>query len=418
MRDMEEKSLRVYSDKKFFTKLTNTITKLLIPTKIGINGMLISIKRNNVLKAYENYINSENVEADKKDEVEKKYEDMFSLYLEAIDKHMMDNVYKKVKNDTATGFEREALSKYYMVIHLKDTEYLEYKYRKQIFLIQLDYDTVKELNKEKLTDRYEHFYASRMEALYKKLLKNYSIKLSDDLQPREKDEIYNKIFGTVEEYITDILPIKMKEEPDNKIYKEILSDYENFERFTVGKLDQNDVIEKNMILLGISRKLFTHSLPLVVAEQCYIKLLKDTRALIVDTRIVKKREKAYKLLLDLIDEYNLKVLSTKVYWDKPETRNQYKKFWSEYREISKLQKTDKKEFEKQREILFIVNDLKQVSKNENKYYKIIKFVSIRLRTENEIRKKLNTLFILKKDQDKIIDKLKEQGYLNDELYIK
>ena len=194
MRDMEEKSLRVYSDKKFFTKLTNTITKLLIPTKIGINGMLISIKRNNVLKAYENYTNSENVEADKKDEVEKKYEDMFSLYLEAIDKHMMDNVYKKVKNDTATGFEREALSKYYMVIHLKDTEYLEYKYRKQIFLIQLDYDTVKELNKEKLTDRYEHFYASRMEALYKKLLKNYSIKLSDDLQPREKDEIYNKIF--------------------------------------------------------------------------------------------------------------------------------------------------------------------------------------------------------------------------------
>lgn len=174
---MEEKSLRVYSDKKFFTKLTNTITKLLIPTKIGINGMLISIKRNNVLKAYENYTNSENVEADKKDEVEKKYEDMFSLYLEAIDKHMMDNVYKKVKNDTATGFEREALSKYYMVIHLKDTEYLEYKYRKQIFLIQLDYDTVKELNKEKLTDRYEHFYASRMEALYKKLLKNYSIKL-------------------------------------------------------------------------------------------------------------------------------------------------------------------------------------------------------------------------------------------------
>ena len=64
---MEEKSLRVYSDKKFFTKLTNTITKLLIPTKIGINGMLISIKRNNVLKAYENYTNSENVESDKKD---------------------------------------------------------------------------------------------------------------------------------------------------------------------------------------------------------------------------------------------------------------------------------------------------------------------------------------------------------------
>ena len=83
MRDMEEKSLRVYSDKKFFTKITNTITKLLTPTKIGINGMLISLKRNNVLKAYENYVESENLDAVKKDEVEKKYEDMFSLYLDS-----------------------------------------------------------------------------------------------------------------------------------------------------------------------------------------------------------------------------------------------------------------------------------------------------------------------------------------------
>ena len=43
---MEEKSLRVYTDKKFFAKITNTITKLLIPTRIGINGMLISLNRN------------------------------------------------------------------------------------------------------------------------------------------------------------------------------------------------------------------------------------------------------------------------------------------------------------------------------------------------------------------------------------
>ena len=375
---MEEKSLRVYSDKKFFTKITNTITKLLIPTKIGINGMLISIKRNNVLKAYENYTNSENVEADKKDEVEKKYEDMFSLYLEAIDKHMMDNVYKKVKNDTATGFEREALSKYYMVIHLKDTEYLEYKYRKQIFLIQLDYDTVKELNKEKLTDRYEHFYASRMEALYKKLLKNYSIKLSDDLQPREKDEIYNKIFGTVEEYITDILPIKMKEEPDNKIYKEILSDYENFERFTVGKLDQNDVIEKNMILLGISRKLFTHSLPLTVAEQCYMKLLKDARCLVQDTKIAVRREKAFNMLMSLIEDYNIKLLSTKVYWENMNQREEFKVFWNKYKEIGKLKDVDFIEYVKQKEVLFIKDDMKKIEQEQCDYSKLMKYYKRKL----------------------------------------
>ena len=56
---MEEKSLRITgTDKTFFNKITKTLTKMLIPTKIGINGMLISIKRNSVLKAFESYQHS------------------------------------------------------------------------------------------------------------------------------------------------------------------------------------------------------------------------------------------------------------------------------------------------------------------------------------------------------------------------
>ena len=52
---MEERSLRIYnSEKTFFSKITTTISKLLIPTKIGLNSMIISMKRNNVLKAFEN----------------------------------------------------------------------------------------------------------------------------------------------------------------------------------------------------------------------------------------------------------------------------------------------------------------------------------------------------------------------------
>ena len=51
---MEERSLKIYdSEKTFFSKITSTISKLLIPTKIGFNGMIISIKRNNVLKVFE-----------------------------------------------------------------------------------------------------------------------------------------------------------------------------------------------------------------------------------------------------------------------------------------------------------------------------------------------------------------------------
>lgn len=40
------------TDKTFFKKITNTIGKLLIPTKVGFNSVMISIKRNNVIKAY------------------------------------------------------------------------------------------------------------------------------------------------------------------------------------------------------------------------------------------------------------------------------------------------------------------------------------------------------------------------------
>ncbi|MFR2534110.1 MAG: hypothetical protein ACLS95_02600 [Clostridia bacterium] len=375
---MEERSLRVYADKTFFTKITNTITKMLIPTKIGINGMLISIKRNNVLKAYEiDTQNEEEEDTEKKEAIHQKYEDTFSLYLEAIDKHIMDSIYKKVKNDTATEFEKDALSRYYEVIHIKESEYLEYKYIKQKYLLELDYETIKALEKPKLMQKYIPFYVTKMDALYKGLLKHFSIKLADNLSYQNKEEVYEKIFTTLEAYITKILPLKMQED-DTNTYKEILEEYDKFEKFSVGKLDQNDGIEKKMILLAISRTLFTHSLPLIVAEQCYVKLLKDTRSLIIDTRVIKKQEKAYSLLIRLIEDYNVKLLSTKIYWDKPAQRDFYKKFWKDYQDIEKLKNTDYVAYRNKKEILFISSDLKEVRKNENRYCKIIKFYQNKL----------------------------------------
>lgn len=374
---MEERSLRIYnSEKTFFSKLTNTLTKIIVPTQIGINSVLISMKRNNVLKAYEGTLeDTENQE--KKESAKKKFEDVYALYLEAVDKHIMDSIYKKVKNDTATDFEKNALSKYYTVIHLKDSEYLEYKYRKQIYLLELDYQSLKRSEKTKLLDKYKTFYIKEIDVLYKGLLKHYSIKLADNLTYGTKEETYNKIFATVEEYIVNVLPLKF-EQNKSKEYAQILEDYNNFEKFTVGKLDQNDNIEKNMILLSISRKLFTHSLPLIVAEQCYIKLLKDVRSLIVDTKVVRKQEKAYSLLIKLIEEYNIKLLSTKIYWDKPSDREEYKEFWKKYQKISELKGINNAEYNEQIEILFITNDLKKVYANENKYYKIIKFYKNKL----------------------------------------
>lgn len=370
---MEERSLKVYADKTFFTRITSTFTKMLIPTKVGINGMIISVKRNNVLKNYEAFVS--NTDDSKKEVLENKYEETYSLYLEAIDKHVMDSIYQKVKNDTASDFERDALSKYYNVIKIKDDEYTEYKYRKQKYLLELDYQTVKELKKEKIVEKYKTFYIAKMDSLYKGLLKHFSIKLADNQTVQSKEIIYDKIFDILEEYIKVILPIKIEINHDDN-YKSVVEEYSKYENYEVGKLDQNEIIEKRMVLISLSRKLFTHSLPLIVAEQCYIKLIKDIRSLIVDTKIARKRERAYTILISLIEEYNHKLLSTKVYWDKPEKREEYKIFWKKYNELENIKNIE--EYQKQKEILFVKSDLRQVYSNENKYYKIIKFYKKKL----------------------------------------
>ena len=67
---MEERSLRITgTNTTFFNKITKTLTKILIPTKIGINGMLITIKRNSLIKVYENF--KKDTENYDKEELEK-----------------------------------------------------------------------------------------------------------------------------------------------------------------------------------------------------------------------------------------------------------------------------------------------------------------------------------------------------------
>lgn len=373
---MEERSLRITgTDKTFFNKITNTLTKILIPTKIGLNGMLISIKRNSLLKAYENYVSDEK----NNEELEKKYNTAYEAYLESLDKYVMDSVYKKVKNNTASEFEKNALAKYYEVTSLKENEYNEYRYRKQKYLLELDYEGIKVNNKGKLLERYNQFYISKMDSLYKSILKNYSIKVADTINKYDssKEWIYTKIFYTLEEYIKNILTLKIDGNYE-KENKDIITEYEKFESYTVGKLDTRDNIEKNMVLLEISRKLFTHSLPLIVAEQCYEKLLKDARVLVQDTKIATKRERAYSMLITLIENYNVKLLSTKVYWDTPKEREEYKKFLAKYKEISKLKENNFIEYVKEKEVLFIKNDMKKLWNTKTDYSKIIKYYKRKL----------------------------------------
>ena len=70
------------------------------------------------------------------------------------------------------------------------------------------------------------------------------------------------------------------------------------------------------------------------------------------------------MLITLIEDYNVKLLSTKIYWDKPGDKEEYKKFWNEYKSI---------ESQQEKEILFIKNDLKKLRQAKKEYKEIIKF---------------------------------------------
>jgi len=379
---VEERSLKVLSNETtFFNKVSSTLTRLLIPTKIGINGIMINIKRSSAVKSYEQLkIAEKNNDISKKEQYQNRYEESYTLYLEAIDKHIMDSIYKKVKNNTASDFEKNALSNYYTVVHLKDNEYLEYKYRKQKFLLDLDYESLVATKKDKILSKYTPIYIEKIDGIYKGILKNYSVKLADGLKAKVTNqiEVYKKIFETLEDYIKNILPIKIKIDGTEK-YSKIIEEYEEYEKFSVGKLDERDFLEKNMILLGLSRVLFTHSLPLVAAEQCYKKLLKDTRNLIVNSKVKEKREATYKMLLELIEAYNVKLLSTKVYWDKPSERDDYKKFWDAY---------SKTNSSKEKEILSLKRELYDTQDEYEKYAEVRKFYKNKL-VDLGVMKKIN-----------------------------
>lgn len=367
---MQERSLKVLQpNTTFFSKISTTLSKLLVPTKVGFNGMLITVKRNSAIKCYDNYKKLEtSVDVTKKDQAQKRYEESYTLYLESIDKFIMDSVYKKVKNGSASTFEKDALANYYNIVHLKENEYLEYKYRKQKFLLELDFEGIKQSRKDKTVEKFTQLYIEKMDILYKGILKNYSVKLADGLKTQNTGsaQLYINIFNTLEEYIKRILPIKLEYDKDNSNYNSILKSYEEYEKFSVGKLDEKDFLEKNMILLGLSRVLFTHSLPLVAAEQCYNKLLRDVRNLIVNSKAESKKEEAYQMLLKLIEDYNVKLLSTKVYWENSEERDKYKKFWSAY---SKSTNSEEKEILSIRRELLQIPNIGEKDKKLRAFYK-------------------------------------------------
>ena len=82
---------------------------------------------------------------------------------------------------------------------MKENEYLEYKYRKQKFLLELDYEGIRQSKKDKVVEKYTQLYVEKMDILYKGILKNYSVKLADGLknQATSSAQLYINIFNAL-----------------------------------------------------------------------------------------------------------------------------------------------------------------------------------------------------------------------------
>lgn len=389
---MAEKRLKLVTvNTNFFGRVASTIRNVLVPTKIGVNTFIINMKRNSYIKAYKVLERAkEGYNQDRRAQAEEEFKEAYNEYLEAIDKYIMDSIYTKASTQNATKVEKKALSDYYKITTYKDNQYDEYKYKKQIFLLTLDNDLLKEKNK-KVDNIFPEIYTNKQNTIYRNLLKNYSVRLLDNTSVNKdtKNAVYLSVFRTLEDYIKDVLPIEMKNSKTNK-YNTIKSQYDAYRSY-VGKLDEKESLEKNMLLLSMSRTLFTHSLPLGIVEKCYEKLLKDTRVLMVrnlkDKKTKSKNEaKIFSMIKLIVEEYNNKILSGKIYWDDKEEKAEVQKFWNSY----KLALTEKEKdiLLCQEELRLINKDIDEKLKNAQiKCYYIKKLRELGVRIVNGVSKK-------------------------------
>lgn len=275
MEQAKSKTLKIITtNTNFIGRVATTIRNILVPTKIGMNSFLISMKRRAYIKADKILEKVKEVPSkSQREEAERKYNIAYEEYLEAIDKYIMDSIYAKVRTDRATKVEKKALADYYKINTNKSEQYEEYKNKKQLFLLSLDYKVLKASGK-KIDEKYEELYAIKETKIYRNLLKNYSVRLADNrlISNEKRNGIYMEIFRSLAEYVKEILPLEMKHSKVNK-YGKIQGEIDKYNSY-LGKLDEKDNLERTIILLNLSRTLFTHSLPMPVIEECFRKIIK------------------------------------------------------------------------------------------------------------------------------------------------
>lgn len=350
-----------------FEKVVKGLKRIFTPTRVGINELIISMKRKGLIRIYEQY-NSRKKDDEKKDILNKLFNEKYIDYLASIDKYIMDSIYKKVKLEISNEFERQSILNYYKISTYKKDKYEEYKLRKERFLVELDY--ILQMQKGLLSEKHEKLYAEKQTKIHRSLLKEYSRRIEEKMENGESAslETYVSIFIAIEEYTDKIFPIIIKYDTDNE-YVDAINKYDELQKYMSGKLDERLYLEKNLLLLSISRDLFTHSFPLNCAESCYNKLLKDTRILLMNTKNEYKKEKAYHMIGLIIEKLNEDILSKKIFWEESREKDLNKDFWTKYKAATS---------DKEKEVLIILEEKRHLKEEKEKYSSLLKYYNNKL----------------------------------------
>ena len=196
-----------------------------------------------------------------------------------------------------------------------------------------------------------------------------------------------EIFRCLAEYVKEILPLEMKHSKVNK-YAKIQGEIDKYNSY-LGKLDEKDNLERTIILLNLSRTLFTHSLPMPIIEECFGKLLRDTRILLMKAEVKAKKEKIFSMIKTIIVELHQSVLESKIYWENKEEKKIQMDFWKKYQEA---------ETEKDKDIQIIIKELKELKKDKK-----IRERALRKYYYNSLRElRINPIFGYTKKMNKIM----------------
>ena len=254
-----------------FTRLNKLFSKILPKQKNSLNYILISIRRNNVIKKY-------NLFLDNKKEIDR-FNEAYDLYIQALSDCIMNKIYKKVKHGVANDDEKNILSNYYYILKLKEDKYEEYSLRKQKYLLLLDYEQIKQ---EKIFDSFKEVYLFKIEEIYNKLLELY-----------DNNEIIESIIETLDEYSKDFTIFGREEE---KRYKTQETEH-----------NEDDIIEKiqkEEMLLDLSKIKFKSIISEKSNNSIYIRIIEDLNDWLNNNINKNNFKEIFNLLLRIIKKYS------------------------------------------------------------------------------------------------------------------